>query len=688
MAPPSAAPAPARRRPRAGRRAAGLLACGAALAAALPAAPAIDDLVVVSRGPGGGVVSGASPAISGDGRVVAFTSQAVALSGGSDGEAQQVYARDLGEGTTALVSRASGPRGAPADGGAGAPAVSGDGRFVAFASDAGNLAPADANQASDVFVRDLRLGTTTLISRAAGASSSAAGRSTAPSISSDGRRVAFVSTAGDLIAEGLPAQGVAQVYVRDRRAGTTTLVSRASGAGGAAGGAASSAPAISPDGRHVAFTSRAGNLTGERIDVPAAVFVRDLRGRTTTLVSRAEGAGGAPVGGTAASVSGGGRRVAFVAGIPTPPGAAPRLDVFVRDVRAGTTVAASRADGREAPRSIQPAAEPSISADGRYVAFSSTGDLSGESARGGIYVRDLLAGRTALVSRPSASSAAGASAPTTSAGGRYVAFVQGAVLRRDVLGPAPGRPVSPVAPGPVCAPARPPAEPDDRPPPRITLTRAQLLINQRIAQAAIRRLNAVQARLDAGLRARDLCGYAIGAAELDPAIVTRTAPRSLAAATAAAPARVVAAGGRRGAPAAVRPSVEQLLINQRIGQAAVRRANALARRLDGGLTGGDVLDGQIDQGILASLLEVVSSPEGPPPAPSRTVVPPRGNDPAPGSVTLSVGQLHINQRVFQAAVRRANALVRRLERGLGGGSFRDGSLTAADLAPDVLRPPA
>jgi hypothetical protein len=134
----------------------------------------------------------------------------------------------------------------------------------------------------------------------------------------------------------------------------------------------------------------------------------------------------------------------------------------------------------------------------------------------------------------------------------------------------------------------------------------------------------------------------------------------------------------RGAAGTVRLTAAQLLINQRIAQAALRRVNALAERLDGGLTGGDVVDETIGAGKLWQGLQVRRRLVVPAAPKSVTVVgTPSGE--GGGRVTVSVSQLQINQRISQAAVRRVNALLDRLARGLTGAEFRDGSLSAADL---------
>lgn len=139
---------------------------------------------------------GSRVAISADGRWVAFASSARDLvpepTSGFD-----VYLRDRQAGTTTLVSH--GPPGTAPNGASSSPSISGDGRFVAFASLASNLVPQDTNGAADVFVFDARTGAITRVSTSS-AGAQAAGWSSSPSISSDGRFVAFDSTAANLVA--------------------------------------------------------------------------------------------------------------------------------------------------------------------------------------------------------------------------------------------------------------------------------------------------------------------------------------------------------------------------------------------------------------------------------------------------------------------------------------------------------
>ncbi len=212
------------------------------------------------------------PAISGDGTRVAFTTAASNLGAGDLHGRTQVFVRDLAARTTTLVSRASGVRGAIADDYSADPAISRNGRYVAFSSAAGNLAGGRGGPpGSRIYVRDMRTRRTTAVS---------APRRFAlkPSISADGGQVAYTAIRADR----------SLVYVRDARGrGPEQLVSRAAGrAGGAADGSSADA-AISADGRRVAFTSAATNLAPGKPDNRRGVFVRDLRSHTTRLVSAA-----------------------------------------------------------------------------------------------------------------------------------------------------------------------------------------------------------------------------------------------------------------------------------------------------------------------------------------------------------------------------------------------------------------
>ena len=445
-------------------------------ALALPALAAKDDLDLVTRATGvagaPAVASSFEATLSADGRLVAFQSGADNLSTEDDNDFTNVFVRDLQANTTTLVSRASGATGAAGDAVSAGAEISADGRFVAFHSAADNLSTEDDDDFIDVFVRDLQAGTTTLVSRATGPAGVAGDDdSTQATISADGRLVAFESQADNL--SGDDVNIVTDVFVRDLLTGTTTLVSRESGPGGAGGLSASLQPTISADGRVVAFHSDADNLSAEDDAAALDVFVRDLPASTTTLVSRADGPTGAGGGdgSSGASISADGRRIAFssFADNLSTEDDNDLTNVFVRDRLAGTTALASRAAGPAGAGADGDSGTgaKAFSADGRLLAFASiANNLSAEDvdAVSDVFVRDLQAQIVTLVSRAAGPAGAagsdGSGDAAISADGRFVAFQSLAdnlaadddnavvnIFRRDVLGPPP----PPAAPRPPAA---------------------------------------------------------------------------------------------------------------------------------------------------------------------------------------------------------------------------------------------
>jgi len=334
------------------------------------------------------------PSISADGRFVAFVSSADNLSAACDTTVGNIFVRDLRTNTTTYLSRATGADGTAGDGNSFDPSISADGRFVAFASDADSVSDQDTNTTTDVFVRDLQTHTTRYVTRATGAAGSAGdGESLDPSISADGRFVAFRSEADSLSSED--DDTIPNVFVRDLQTNTTTYVSRATGAAGTAGGGID--PSISADGRSVAFASAADNLSSEDNDAVGNVFVRDLPTNTTTYVSRATGPTGMPGDDSSfePSISGDGRWVAFssFAHNLNSDDHSFFADVFLRDLQTNTTTYLSRATGPAGAPGDATSFDPSISADGRFVAFFSDADsLSGEdsNAVSNVFLRQVL----------------------------------------------------------------------------------------------------------------------------------------------------------------------------------------------------------------------------------------------------------------------------------------------------------
>jgi Tol biopolymer transport system component len=244
------------------------------------------------------------PSISADGRFVAFSSDASNLVAGDGNGTSDVFVRDRATGKTRRVSVSS--AGAEGNNASYDPSISADGRFVAFHSDASNLVAGDGNGTSDVFVRDRATGKTRRVSvSSAGAEGN--GDSYASSISADGRFVAFHSNASNLVAGD--GNGTSDIFVHDRATGKTRRVSVSSA--GAQGNGASYNPSISADGRFVAFHSNASNLVAGDGNGTTDVFVHDRATGKTRRVSvssaGAEGNGAS----YNPSISADGRFVAF-----------------------------------------------------------------------------------------------------------------------------------------------------------------------------------------------------------------------------------------------------------------------------------------------------------------------------------------------------------------------------------------
>jgi Tol biopolymer transport system component len=254
------------------------------------------------------------------------------------------------------------PRSSQANDHSSSPAISADGRYVAFQSGASNLVPDDTNDAGDIFVYDRTTGAVELISLAEDGSQ-ANDASGEPGISADGRWVVFSSIATNLVAED--TNGLQDVFLRDRRTGRTSLVSAA--VGGGAGNMMSMAPAISADGRWVVFTSSADNLIPEK-DEHTGEKIADTNGAS---------------------------------------------DIFVYDRFGGRIRRVNlSSDGKESNHNSN---SPGISADGRWVVFWSLADNLVPGASRGIYLRDRSTGTTQWI--------ADGLAPTISPGGHWIGFL-------------------------------------------------------------------------------------------------------------------------------------------------------------------------------------------------------------------------------------------------------------------------
>ncbi len=308
------------------------------------------------------------PWTSADGRFVAFDSDSATLVPGDTNGVRDIFLFDRATGVTSRITK--GIDGEEANGESQRPTLSHDARHIAFWSEAANLVPHDDNELPDAFVFDRRDGTTVRVS-VDSSGSEADGTSVRPVISGDGNAVAFESTArdllpGDILGRPTDTNKVRDIFVRDITSGTTTRVSV--GPGGAQGSGESVRPSISADGRFVAFHS-AAKLSPDDANGARDVYVHDRSTNTTALVSVGAVATERTAGSFSPSISADGRYVAFWSNatglVPDDNNAA--SDIFVRDMVEGTTEKVSQSASGEA--GDDDSSDPSISPDGRYVAF-------------------------------------------------------------------------------------------------------------------------------------------------------------------------------------------------------------------------------------------------------------------------------------------------------------------------------
>jgi Tol biopolymer transport system component len=385
----------------------------------------------------------AFPAISANSRFVAFYSDATNLVSGDTNGYQDIFVHDRATGGIARASVASDST--QANGHSYSPAVSADGRFVAFHSYADNLVTGDTNGQADVFVHDRLTGDVVRVSVTGGGTEGLHGGALYPAISADGRFVAFYSCADNLVASD--TNDYCDIFVRDRDTDddgifdepgqvSTVRVSIASDDTEANG--ESSSPAISADGRFVAFESNADNLVAHDTNGKSDVFLhdRDTDGdgifdepgavSTVRISVASDGTEGNDYS-WGAAISADGRYVAFESEATNlaPSDTNGYQDIFLRDWKYGVTTRISvSSNGTEGDGHSE---APSISFNGRYVAFVSWAydlDPVCNYAARHVFVRDWLTGQTTCVSLASDGTQAYGDSwnPSISADGRFVAF--------------------------------------------------------------------------------------------------------------------------------------------------------------------------------------------------------------------------------------------------------------------------
>jgi hypothetical protein len=364
-----------------------------------------------------------NPSFSVDGRFVAFQSASTNLVSGDVNAHVDVFVRDLQTNTTVRASTLS--TGARSDGDSAEAAVSRDGRYVAFSSAASNLLSGDTGGLRDVFVVDR---TTFNVSRASTNTGNAQGNgdSDMVSMSANGTFIVFRSKASSLTAGD--SNAIADIFVKDRSTGFTYRVSTPSG-GGVMTGSAVASPSVSNDGNLVVFGASDGNLVAGDSNGKLDIFAKNRSTDTTTFVSSSAGGAIGDGDSTQAMLSDDGTRVAFVSAATNfaaddTNGVA---DIYVKTLAGGAIVRAS-STAAGAPGNAASSA-PSISADGRFIAFASAasnlvaGDSNGNID---IFVKDL---NDASITRVNTSAAGtqgtggDCGTPSLSSDGRYVGFV-------------------------------------------------------------------------------------------------------------------------------------------------------------------------------------------------------------------------------------------------------------------------
>lgn len=324
-------------------------------------------VIRVNVGRGGAEADGdsESPSVSADGRRVAFQSFARNLVEGDSNQRSDVFVADLAAGWLRRVSLGS--AGLQGNGHSALARISADGRRVVYTSAADNLVAGDANQHNDVFVHDLAGGDTVLVSRAADGTA-ANGRSEVAALSGDGRFVAFASHAANLLPDD--DNGAADVYLRDLLDGRLERIS-VTPEGTLPGNRESGQPALSDDGRFVAFTSAASDLVPGDSNGCEDVFVRDRWLRLTWRVSVGRAGAQAQAASSQPVLSANGMVVAFVSSATLDAGGAAgdTVQVWRHAWKAGWTSLAS-VDRRGRPGE-QHSLAPALSGDGRWLSFHS-----------------------------------------------------------------------------------------------------------------------------------------------------------------------------------------------------------------------------------------------------------------------------------------------------------------------------
>ena len=360
------------------------------------------------------------PGISSTGRYISFESEDDGLVDG-DTRARDIFVRDVSGGTTEIISLDSNGD-EPADGASFQSSISSDGRYVAFSSTSTALVPNDTNATYDIFVRDRQNDTLTRVS-VDSMGNEGNGSSQEPHISDDGRYIAFLSAASNLVAGDTNA--LFDIFLHDTQLDQTSRVSVDSDGNEANG--SNVRLSLSSNGRYVAFQSNASNLVAADTNAFGDVFVHDTQSGDTIRVSvDSNGIEGNGHSGNLVEISADGRYVVFSSDASNLVASDSNgvRDIFVHDTVNDTTERVSISS--DADQANDDSFAPDISADGRYVVFASSASnlVEGDTnSADDIFVHDRQTGATTRIVNASDVEADDDSArPQISDDGRYVTF--------------------------------------------------------------------------------------------------------------------------------------------------------------------------------------------------------------------------------------------------------------------------
>ncbi len=389
----------------------------------------MDQMIRITVGTDGSESNGSSNAssrgaLSADGRYLVFSSSATNLVSGDSNGQTDVFRTDLTTGETVLVSTSS--SGVLGNNSSSGSSISADGRYVVFQSNASNLVSGDTNGTNDIFRKDMltgeivRVNTSTNGTQASATSSGAA-------ISGDGRYIVFQSDATNLVSGD--TNGQTDIFRKDLLTGELVRVSTTS-AGAQVNGGLSQVPAISDDGRYVVYQSTATDVVAGDTNGQRDIFRKDML--TGEVIRASTTSAGAQVNGGSSQVptiSGDGRYIVFVSSATDVVSGDTNGvgDIFRKDILTGETILVSSSSTGVFANAVSNS--PSVSSDGRYVAFSSSATNLVAGVTGtNVYIKDLLTGQIDVANRsqsdrlPSAGSTPTANLPTLSADGQRIVF--------------------------------------------------------------------------------------------------------------------------------------------------------------------------------------------------------------------------------------------------------------------------